>query len=524
MTIRITGMNSGLDTESIIAELVSAQSAKKNSLVKAQTKLSWKQAAWKTLNSKIYSFYQSSLSDMRFSDAYKQKKTTLSNSNIANVITSADSTDGVQTLKVNRLAKSGYMTGGKTATAAGDKVASTTTMTDMMGLAEGESANLQLKVGDTTKEISITGSSTVESVVNQLKSAGVNATFDAANQRFFISATSTGSDAEFSLTGADDNGIKALSSMGLLVDGQGDSEYANKVASLGIKFSDDTSFGNDGATRIAAQDAEIVLNNATFTSSTNNFSVNGLTITALAASSEEVTMTTGTDYDGIYDTVKDFVTKYNDIINEISTLYSADSAKGYEPLTSEEKDAMSDNEIEEWEKKIKDSLLSKDSTLSTLQENMTEVMQKGFSVNGQTMYLSSFGIGTGSYFDTTDQNRYALHIDGNKDDSYSANNEDKLRTAIANDPTTVASFFQALSNSLYTTLQDKMGVTALSSAMTFYNDKEMTEDYKDYTEQIETQEDKVTAMEDKWYGKFSAMETALAKLSSKSSAVSSLLG
>ena len=40
MTIRITGMNSGLDTESIITELVSAQSAKKNSLVKAQTKLS----------------------------------------------------------------------------------------------------------------------------------------------------------------------------------------------------------------------------------------------------------------------------------------------------------------------------------------------------------------------------------------------------------------------------------------------------------------------------------------------------
>ena len=35
MTIRITGMNSGLDTESIITELVSAQSAKKNSLVKA---------------------------------------------------------------------------------------------------------------------------------------------------------------------------------------------------------------------------------------------------------------------------------------------------------------------------------------------------------------------------------------------------------------------------------------------------------------------------------------------------------
>ena len=43
MTIRVTGMNSGLDTESIITQLVSAQSLKKDSYTKAQTKLSWKQ-------------------------------------------------------------------------------------------------------------------------------------------------------------------------------------------------------------------------------------------------------------------------------------------------------------------------------------------------------------------------------------------------------------------------------------------------------------------------------------------------
>ena len=53
MAIRITGMYSGLDTESIISELASAQSVKKNKLVKAQTKLSWKQDAWKALNTKI---------------------------------------------------------------------------------------------------------------------------------------------------------------------------------------------------------------------------------------------------------------------------------------------------------------------------------------------------------------------------------------------------------------------------------------------------------------------------------------
>ena len=46
------------------------------------------------------------------------------------------------------------------------------------------------------------------------------------------------------------------------------------------------------------------------------------------------------------------------IPGKMDKLYNADSAKGYEPLTDEEKDAMSDSAIEEWENKIKDSMYS----------------------------------------------------------------------------------------------------------------------------------------------------------------------
>ena len=70
MPIRITGMNSGLDTESIISELVKAKSAKKDDLVKAQTKLQWKQDAWKELNTKVYSLYSKTLSNMRLQGDY----------------------------------------------------------------------------------------------------------------------------------------------------------------------------------------------------------------------------------------------------------------------------------------------------------------------------------------------------------------------------------------------------------------------------------------------------------------------
>ena len=57
MTMRISGIASGLDTDSMVQELVKASSKKKDDLVKAQTRLEWKQDAWKDLNTKIYTFF-----------------------------------------------------------------------------------------------------------------------------------------------------------------------------------------------------------------------------------------------------------------------------------------------------------------------------------------------------------------------------------------------------------------------------------------------------------------------------------
>ena len=74
MPIRITGMNSGLDTESIITELIKAKSTKKDNLVKAQKKLEYKQEAWSTLNSKVYSLYSKTVSNLTYTATYKKQK------------------------------------------------------------------------------------------------------------------------------------------------------------------------------------------------------------------------------------------------------------------------------------------------------------------------------------------------------------------------------------------------------------------------------------------------------------------
>ena len=282
------------------------------------------------------------------------------------------------------------------------------------------------------------------------------------------------------------------------------------------------------AHKIQGRDAEFVLNGVNYTSYNNTLTVNGMTITAMEENPDkEITLSTTADTDGIYDMIKDLFKSYNELINEMDSLYNAEAAKDYEPLTSEEKDALTDTEVEEWEKKIKDSLLRRDSTLSDVSSAMRMDMMMTMQIGGRTYSLADFGIETQSYFKAKDNERNAYHILGDKDDPLSWEPEagkPDLKSMIAKDPDAVMDFFTKLTNNLHDTISEKMSPSEMSSALTVYNDKKMKEDYDDYTKKIKAQEEKLNAYIDKWYAKFSAMETALSKLESKNSSLSSLFG
>jgi len=66
--------------------------------------------------------------------------------------------------------------------------------------------------------------------------------------------------------------------------------------------------------------------------------------------------------------------------------------------------------------------------------------------------------------------------------------------------------------------------TSLRSALTVYNDKEMDKLEKSYKKDIATLEKKLKEMENRYYKQFSAMESAMSKLNSQSSQLSSMLG
>ena len=576
MAMRVSGINSGLDTDAIVQELVSAYSKKTEKYTKEQTKLGWKQEAWKNLNTKVYSLYNS-VGKLRYSSAYSMKKTTVSDTTKATVTASGDAVNGTQKLHVLSTAQSGYLTGGKLAlrkevTKDGvttlektelkdkdgnpEKLTSTTKLS-ALGYTDGKDTTLDVHTTNekgeaVTQKITLGKDSTIQDVVSALRENGLNASFDENNGRLFVSSKDTGKAADFTISASTTKKIPKTDDDGNLVkdkDGNvvmeeiemSDDESASSKKLLGLLGLDTVNNTYDNqAVKIDGRDAVISLNGVKYTNTTNDFAINGLNVSVTGVTddvtdpenvdlstlddSTAITITTTTDSQGIYDKVKDFLTEYNNIINEITKMYNADSAGSYEPLTDDEKDKMSDTEIEKWETKIKDSLLRRDTSLGTIMNSMMTAMSSPITIDGKDYSLSSFGIQTLGYLNAAKNEQNAYHIDGDEDDENTSGNKDKLMDAITKNPDTVIDFMKQLSTNLYKAMDQQMQSSSLRSRYKIYNDKELDKEYSNLTKTIKQWESKVSDKEDYYYKKFSNMETAMSKLQSQTSSLSSMLG
>lgn len=627
--VRMTGLVSGLDTESLVKQLSDAYQVKVDDAKKKQTKAEWKKEAWAALNTKLLNFYKGALSTFKSVGTYNGKSIVGSLSGVK-ITAGAKAVNGNHKVKVKSTASAQMWTGRKinestyTATSyegATDKnqkiselydqngysiqnalngskltvtdgdgkehevtvdVQSETTIEELLknindqlkdtGLnasftngaltftntngtnitvkAENETSAKALGLAwndgkgstigpanDTgestsitgsafayekkeTKDASVTGSSklvdlgieegatikvngteiavdkttTLDSLASAMEKVGINASYDAGQGRFYLSSKSTGTANGFTVEAGDET-----------------------LEKLGLNLKE----GDEG--RIDATDATIMYNGVEYTQSNNNFNINGLTF-EVSAVGEEQSFSVEADVQGIYDKVKNFVKEYNTLIEEMNKLYNADSSRGYEPLTSEEKDAMTEEDIKNWEDKIKGSLLRRDSTISSLLSTMRTMLSKSVEVtnaDGTTsrFSLSSFGIVTGSWSE-----RGQLHINGNEEDPEYGGYADQLMAAISANPDAVAQTFSSIGNDIYSYMQKAMKPSDTSSAMTFYDDKTMDGDIKEYKDEVKSMQQKLADEEEKYYKQFSAMETAMAKLQSQQTYIAQLFG
>ena len=371
---------------------------------------------------------------------------------------------------------------------ADSKVTGSSKLVDL-GIAQGTS----IKVNGT--EIVVDRATTMDSLASAMAKTGINASYDTNQGRFYLSSKNTGVENAFTVE-ADDA----------------------TLAALGLNLTD----GEAG--KIDASDASLVYNGVEYTQATNSFNINGLTMDVSSVGGEQA-FSVDTDVDGIYDKVKSFVKEYNTLITEMNKLYDASSSRGYEPLTSDEKDAMTDEDIKNWENKIKGSLLRRDSTISTLLTSMRTTLNKSVEVtnsDGTTSRyaLSSFGIVTSDYTE-----KGQLHIQGDADDSDFAGLDDKLKAAISDNPEALMKTLTTLGDEIYKNFQSSMKrVVGVRSSLTFYNDLEMDDDIKSYKEDVTSLQKKLQDEQDKYYKQFSSMDTALTKLQSQQTYISQLFG
>lgn len=624
--IRVTGLTSGLDTESLVQQLSEAYQTKVDAAKKKQTKAEWKKEAWASLNTKIMNFYKGALSTFKSSGTYSTKAVSGDLSGVK-ITAGAKAASGSHKVQVTGTASAQMWTGHKIntssytatsykGTADADKKISelydsngysimtglngskftvngveveiniddTTTIDDMIAnvntklagtgvtagfengaltftntsdtavtlnaaneasakalgirydesgtgttinpkgegdtdnimkasvfayekvITEGASVESSTRLTDlgiaegtvievNGTQIRVDRTTTLSGLATSMEKAGINANYDANQGRFYLSSKNTGTANAFTVN-AD----------------------ADTLAKLGFDYSTDTTG------KIDATDASIIYNGVTYTQASNSFSINGLTIDVNSVGAEQ-TFSVDTDVDGIYDKIKNFVKEYNSLISEMNTLYNASSSRGYEPLTSDEKDSMTDEEVENWEKKIKDSLLRRDSTISSLLSSMRTTLNKSVEVtnsDGTTSHyaLSSFGIVTGTYTENGQ-----LHIEGDEDDSDYSAKDDKLKAAISANPEALIKTLTTLGTEMYENLQKSMKrIEGVRSSQTFYNDLTLDSEIKKYKENVSDLQEKMQEEEDRYYEQFSAMETALSKLQSQQSYISQLFG
>ena len=293
----------------------------------------------------------------------------------------------------------------------------------------------------------------------------------------------------------------------------------------------------------AGVDAQVVLDNVTLTRSSNTFTQDGVTYTLNSKSTTAASVGITQDTDAIYDVINNFVTDYNTLIASVNAKTSEEYDEDYPPLTDDQEEDMSDEEITKWNAKAQTGLLANDNTLSSMLSKMRSALMS--SVPGVTDVLTSIGITTSTY---SEQGK--LHVD-----------EDALKTAIASDPTTVMNLFTKTSSTypgtatvrtynnserstrtseegiaykIYDVLQDYVGTIRDSGGNkgillekagmendTTDTDNSLSDQLDTLADKIEDEEDRLDDVQDRYYNQFTAMETALEKLSSQSSIISS---
>jgi flagellar hook-associated protein 2 len=502
MVTRISGLSSGFDTEGTVAKLMQAQRVPYDKLGQKKQTVEWQRDAYRDINLKMTEFRNTKLFNFKQESTFNAKIVNVTgNTDAVTAKGTASATNTNLQIKVDGLAVAASKFS-ESEIATKDFDPSQTLASQSANMTNAPvTGNYKFKINGTDIQVDSSKESLNDVIAKINKNTNVTAFYDSSLKQISFMANNTG----------ETNGADGKGSVITFEDTTGN--MLNKV------FQVNTANTNN---RIAGANAQVTINGLATTRTSNTFTVNGIEVSLKKSGGIASTISTKSDADKIMESIKGFVSDYNDILKTLNDKSTETKNRDYQPLTKEQKDALSEKQIESWETKAKAGILRNDPILAsmtrTLRSDITAVVDSGSSKYNS---LASIGIETGQYFENG-----KLYI-----------NEDKLRTAIEANPDAVKAIFTGdatadkpslagVGERLYSHLND--GLTSLTKKAGLgnisYDDSLLSKQISDMDVEMNTKLKRLSTIEDNYYKQFSAMETALNKLNSQGSNLLSQLG
>jgi flagellar hook-associated protein 2 len=191
---------------------------------------------------------------------------------------------------------------------------------------------------------------------------------------------------------------------------KGGAESSVTIENLsGNAFGANGAFGIGTGTVSNGKNAVLSIEGVLLEQDSNTFSIDGITYTLNGTSQEAIEFRVEQDVSKTVESIKSFVDAYNELVENIKgKLTEKDYSKEYAPLTEAQKEEMSDDQIEAWEKKAKSGILRKNGDIKRLLSSLQNAFFTAVGGSGSTM--ASIGITTGGFF-TSDKGKIVVDTD-----------------------------------------------------------------------------------------------------------------
>jgi flagellar capping protein FliD len=485
-TVRLPGLATGMDTDSMVKQMLSGEQNKVDRAKQKEQTIKWQQEIYrdvmkdmKSLQDKYFSV--TSKDSIISSKAWNTLNVSSSNEKIITATGSAGANNIDYSFNVEHLAKPASIS--SSLSKDGVKITKGEKL-DALGLKVENKFSIKYGDKDTeiSKEITIGPDDTTDSLIakiNESTDGKVKASFSEMTGKLTVETNKTGINAKLNFVDSKGSGANPLEFLGLGNDLKGEN---SKI-------------------QVNSKDGSFI---KTLEEESNSFSIDGINYSVHAEGTTDVS--SSQDVEPVVENMKKFVEDYNKLMDKVYGLVTEKTNKDYSPLTEAQKEDMSEEEIEKWEKKAKVGLLRNDSEMRNFMNHMQSAI---FGEN--TKFLNEVGLTSSE--DYTKKGQLSL-------------NEDKFKKALQNEGDRVYKAFVSEDSGILEKMKDTMYDYVGSSTSIFAKkaglEKTSSVVKNFYSQQLKRQEDIIKSLqrkmddkEDRLYKQFGQLEASMNKLNSQ---------